>query len=388
MELNNEGYQETEGKRSIFSSAVDAAMLSLLSLIIASGTVLRADTEQWEPTTYPDPRTNATGCNTVDNSTLCDPDRILTDTWRQTINENINRQTARLRNIDIHYTDEAPENCTLKNGSDVQIFTEFGHKLRKAFGLDSQTCKDYIMILGVELAKELYVWTGSDLLFPKDRLDTSLNQYKNMFLEKNYMEGLNKIVEEIGNILVDPFEDSSTTASTNNATLDANTEENTQNTTTLSQYNTSTPIWIYIIMIISVLTALISMTFLFAVLWKKYEIRIMFPYPTKKNDSTHGDGDDVESTSKPEPDVSEEETPQFHRSKEEEETDERSSTNDSNRSSPSVDRRRCSVSEISLPRTVSLTGSNRLAYLQSADAYRLKKFDPQFQPPTSSGSLV
>ncbi|VDL76329.1 unnamed protein product [Nippostrongylus brasiliensis] len=326
MELNNEGYQETERKRSIFSSAVDAAMLSLLSLIIASGTVLRADTEQWEPTTYPDPRTNATGCNTVDNSTLCDPDRILTDTWRQTINENINRQTARLRNIDIHYTDEAPENCTLKNGSDVQIFvilarristtsnqnittndlasTEFGHKLRKAFGLDSQTCKDYIMILGVELAKELYVWVGylpfgfvlmtihsrqqrsavpqsSDLLFPKDRLDTSLSQYKNMFLEKNYMEGLNKIVEEI------------------------------------------------------VLTALISMTFLFAVLWKKYEIRIMFPYPTKKNDSTHG-----------------------------------------------------SVSEISLPRTVSLTGSNRLAYLQSADAYRLKKFDPQFQPPTSSGSLV
>ncbi|KAE9413135.1 hypothetical protein Angca_000895, partial [Angiostrongylus cantonensis] len=67
-------------------------MLSLLSLIIASGTVLRADTEEWEPTSYPDPRTNATQCNTVTGSTLCDPDRILTDTWRQAINDNIARQ--------------------------------------------------------------------------------------------------------------------------------------------------------------------------------------------------------------------------------------------------------------------------------------------------------
>uniref|UniRef100_A0A183G8T6 SCP domain-containing protein n=1 Tax=Heligmosomoides polygyrus TaxID=6339 RepID=A0A183G8T6_HELPZ len=190
-------------------------------------------TKQWEPNTYPDPRTNAAKCNTVEHSTLCDPDRILTDTWRQTINDNIAKQTQRLLNVDVQYTEEAKENCTMGNVTDVRIFvilarrinttsnqnitskdlTTFGHDLREAFGLDAQPCKNYILILGVELAKELYVWTGSDLVFPKDRMNTSLSQYKNMFLERNYMEGLNKIVEEVGNILVDPFKgpDSSTT---------------------------------------------------------------------------------------------------------------------------------------------------------------------------------
>ena len=67
-------------------------MLSLLSLLLASGTVLRADTEDWTPHTYPDPRTNYTLCNTWSNSTLCDPDHILTDQWRAEINDNIIRQ--------------------------------------------------------------------------------------------------------------------------------------------------------------------------------------------------------------------------------------------------------------------------------------------------------
>ena len=67
-------------------------MLSLLSLLLASGTVLRADTEEWTPLTYPDPRANYTLCNTWPNSTLCDPDHILTDQWRAEINSNINRQ--------------------------------------------------------------------------------------------------------------------------------------------------------------------------------------------------------------------------------------------------------------------------------------------------------
>lgn len=67
-------------------------MLSLLSLLLASGTVLRADTEQWTSKTYPDPRTNSTLCNTWPNSTLCDPDHILTDQWRADINSNIQKQ--------------------------------------------------------------------------------------------------------------------------------------------------------------------------------------------------------------------------------------------------------------------------------------------------------
>nr|CAR63609.1 hypothetical protein [Angiostrongylus cantonensis] len=37
-----------------------------------------------------------------------------------------------------------------------------------------------------------------------------VNLRKNMFLEKNYMKGLNKIADEIGDVLVDPIQDSST----------------------------------------------------------------------------------------------------------------------------------------------------------------------------------
>lgn len=67
-------------------------MLSLLSLFLTSGTVLRADTEDWTPYTYPNLKTNSTLCNTPKNSTLCDPDHILTDYWRAEINANIIKQ--------------------------------------------------------------------------------------------------------------------------------------------------------------------------------------------------------------------------------------------------------------------------------------------------------
>lgn len=67
-------------------------MLSLLSLLLTSGTVLRADTEEWTPYTYPNPKTNFTLCNTRQNSTLCDPDHILTNYWREKIDENILKQ--------------------------------------------------------------------------------------------------------------------------------------------------------------------------------------------------------------------------------------------------------------------------------------------------------
>uniref|UniRef100_A0A0K0D893 Crinkler (CRN) family protein n=1 Tax=Angiostrongylus cantonensis TaxID=6313 RepID=A0A0K0D893_ANGCA len=36
--------------------------------------------------------------------------------------------------------------------------TTFGDGLREAYGLDAGLCRNYILILGVELAKEIYVW--------------------------------------------------------------------------------------------------------------------------------------------------------------------------------------------------------------------------------------
>ena len=72
-----------------------AEMLSLLNLIIASGTVLRSDTEPWSVESYPDPRLNHSTCNVPPASTLCDPDHILTDQWRETINANIQAQMKR-----------------------------------------------------------------------------------------------------------------------------------------------------------------------------------------------------------------------------------------------------------------------------------------------------
>lgn len=67
-------------------------MLSLLSLFLASGPVLRDDTQHWSPNTYPNPQINYTLCNTWPASTLCDPDHILTDHWRMIINKNIQEQ--------------------------------------------------------------------------------------------------------------------------------------------------------------------------------------------------------------------------------------------------------------------------------------------------------
>ncbi|KJH42917.1 hypothetical protein DICVIV_11082 [Dictyocaulus viviparus] len=124
------------------------AMLSLLSLIVASGPVLRVDTEEWVPSSYPDPRINASLCNTVIHSTLCDPDYILTDAWRQAINDNISRQSANKKII-----------------NSALFHIAFGHGLREAYGLDAQQCKNYILILGVELAKQIYVWSLAEFSF-------------------------------------------------------------------------------------------------------------------------------------------------------------------------------------------------------------------------------
>uniref|UniRef100_A0A914C1W9 Uncharacterized protein n=1 Tax=Acrobeloides nanus TaxID=290746 RepID=A0A914C1W9_9BILA len=217
-------------------------MLSLLSLLLASGTVLRADTEQWTSKTYPDPRTNSTVCNTRPNSTLCDPDHILTDQWRDSINNNIQKQVERLREADILYTDDAPSECHDNSTDGVQIYvilakriqtannqsitdtdlTNFGNELADEYGLSEQKCKNFIILIGVEAAKLAYVRTGCHLKLPPDLMERVFNQYTNLFMEKNYMEGLNKIISEIGEQIFDPFKDITSTTNeiaNNNTTI-------------------------------------------------------------------------------------------------------------------------------------------------------------------------
>ncbi|UMM41906.1 hypothetical protein L5515_017954 [Caenorhabditis briggsae] len=260
-------------------------MLSLLSLIIASGTVLRADTELWEPLTYPDPRTNSTECNVPHDGTLCDPDHILTDTWRQTILDNIEQHMAKLEDAKIQYTENASPECSSNSTGPVQIFmllakrihsasnqsittndlTQFGHGIREAFNLDSMSCKNYVLIVGVELAKDTFIWTGTDLPISKETLDNALAQYKNMFSEKNYMEGLNKIVGEISSLIMDPNRDLSTTAAPEVSTEDATTNSDTSSPS--NQTETVIPSWMYgIITVCVIVTAMIVIFFVFFII--------------------------------------------------------------------------------------------------------------------------
>ncbi|CAI2357181.1 unnamed protein product [Caenorhabditis sp. 36 PRJEB53466] len=263
-------------------------MLSLLSLIIASGTVLRADTELWEPLTYPDPRTNSTECNVPHEGTLCDPDHILTDTWRQTILDNVEQHMAKLQDAKIHYTEDASPECLSNSTEPVQIFiilakrihtasnqsitsndlTQFGHGIREAFGLDSMPCKNYALVLGVELAKQIYVWTGSDLAIPKEALDNSLAQYKNLFTERNYMEGLNKIVDEISSLIMDPYKEYSTTMVPEETTEDAS-GTTLETASPSNQTETVIPAWMYSVITICVCITVLTVIF-FVFFFLKY----------------------------------------------------------------------------------------------------------------------
>ncbi|KAI6241719.1 hypothetical protein M3Y99_00334300 [Aphelenchoides fujianensis] len=231
-------------------------MLSLLSLLLASGTVLRADTEQWTAHSYPDPRSNFTQCNTWLNSTLCDPDHILTDQWRIEINANLNKLMEKLRSTQMEYTDEAPTECYDNSTESIQFYiilakriqtdnnqttseadmTRFGDGLVEKLGLRSSPCKNFLIFVGVEAAKMAYVRTGSDLKLPPDLMKQIFDQYK-LFKAKNFMDVLNKIVNEIGEKIVDPTQNGAPTTENNQTETDKLIFQITNETTSANSYN-------------------------------------------------------------------------------------------------------------------------------------------------------
>ncbi|CAJ0574994.1 unnamed protein product, partial [Mesorhabditis spiculigera] len=230
-------------------------MLSLLSLLIASGTVLRPDTELWTPITYPDPRVNATLCNSKDNSTVCDPDHLLSDQWRATIDETVRTQVERLHNTSIQYVDDAPEECmnetesfqmyvllarrinaTVNSTVTSDELKTFGDGLVEQMGLNNQTCKNFLVLIVVETAHSAYARTGRHIRMPADLMEQAFNSSTNPFTEKNYMEVLNQIVEKIGDSLMKIFEPS--TEPPTEAPVPQTSEtlsESTEDTTTSSE---------------------------------------------------------------------------------------------------------------------------------------------------------
>lgn len=77
--------------------------------------------------------------------------------------------------------------------------------------MTEQICKNYLLLIGVEAAKMAYTRTGSSLKLPEDLMFRIYNQSENVFKEKNYMEGLNKMIDEIGDQMMDPFKYQTTT---------------------------------------------------------------------------------------------------------------------------------------------------------------------------------
>ncbi|KAK5977939.1 hypothetical protein GCK32_019783 [Trichostrongylus colubriformis] len=142
-------------------------------------------------------------------------------------------------------------------------------------------------------------------------------------------------------------------------------------------------------MVTSIIISIVSLLLLFILLWKKYEVREMLReiYPSKKEKPTYISSDDGATQIPPTAVKSEMHNINSIQELKEMPQEESSDDSESNPPSDTIPRKRYSISEISLPRTVSLSGSNRMAFLQSADAYRLR-MDPHFHASPSDGSLV
>ncbi|CEF59545.1 TPM domain-containing protein [Strongyloides ratti] len=214
-------------------------MLSLISLILASGSILKGETEEWTAATYPNPSINAALCNTWQNATLCDPDHILSEHWRSVIIENIERQKGKILSLDKIYTDSTPKECYTNSTVEIYVIlarkiktasnesttndelVKFGDDIVSKYGLNDKKCNNYVMLLGVEAAKIAYVRAGTSLKLPKNFFHTVFNRTTNLFREKNYMEGLNKIIDEMGDEMVNLFNEiKQTTKSFNNESIE------------------------------------------------------------------------------------------------------------------------------------------------------------------------
>jgi hypothetical protein len=69
-------------------------MLALFLFFLTFWIATSTETKSWSSQTYPSPRTNFTACGTWLNSTLCDPDSVLTDDWRKEIDINLKTQIS------------------------------------------------------------------------------------------------------------------------------------------------------------------------------------------------------------------------------------------------------------------------------------------------------
>ena len=194
------------------------------------------------------------------------------------------------------YTDTAPPECHDNSTEGVQIFVilakriktannqtitnqeliDFGDKLAAEFGLTEQLCKNYLLLIGVENAKTAYTRTGKDLKLPEDLMDRIYNQSENVFKEKNYMEGLNKMIDEIGEQMIDPFknEQSEIEVEELNSTTAESIVEEVTNTTideVIIEASTKsteevklmvTPWWMFALMTVTIIMTIVALTLL------------------------------------------------------------------------------------------------------------------------------
>lgn len=198
-----------------------------------------------------------------------------------------------LKAASILYTDDAPSAC-YDNTTGIQIFVilakriqttsnqtitnqeliNFGDKLAEQYQLTDLECKNYLLLIGVEAAKTAYTRTGRHLKLPDDLMVRIYNQSENVFKEKNYMEGLNKMIDEIGEQMIDPFkneitqiiidEQNTTTVEEDIEAMNITTEVYLISTTESTEkiQMIVTPWWMFVLMIAAIILSIVALTLL------------------------------------------------------------------------------------------------------------------------------